>query len=233
MHRSVESRIVRLPDGRDLTGPALEKILHTIASYHRVLHVVKRRGHAADIVEALLDHGARDQSFFEREAELTAMAAALTSPSRTVTCVRDDEHNAWALHVDDRAFGYSRIDTLGAALVASAEYRALRRVLRRNRRAGAWPAPGRRRSAPGGRQGGRTRGRRRARGRRGRGRGRDASRLRPNWPSWRMSAPAAGPGGDGQGRSGRHHVARRLRGALPRRSAARVSRSTATRASAR
>ncbi len=125
VHRSVESRIVRLPDGSELTGPALEKVLHTIASYHRVLHVVKRRGHAADIVERLLDHGATDPSFFEREAELTAIAAELTSPTRTVTCVRDDEHNAWALHVDDRTFGYSRTDTLGAALVASAEYRAL------------------------------------------------------------------------------------------------------------
>ena len=125
VHRSVESRIVKLPDGRELTGQPLEKILHTIAGYQRVLHVVQRRGHAADIVESLLDHGARDQSFFEREAELTAMADALSTPSRTVTCVRDDEHNAWALHVDDRSFGYSRTDTLGGALVASAEYRAL------------------------------------------------------------------------------------------------------------
>jgi len=125
VHRSVESRVVTLPDGTELTGPALEKILHTIAGYQRVLRVVQRRGHAADIVEALLDHGARDQSFFEREAELTAMADALTSPSRTVSCVRDDEHNAWALHVDDRTFGYSRTDTLGGALVTSAEYRAL------------------------------------------------------------------------------------------------------------
>ncbi len=125
VHRSVESRIVRLPDGSEVTGQPLEQILHTIAGYQRVLHVVQRRGHAADIVEALLDHGARDASFFEREAELTAMAAALTTQTRTVTCVRDDEHNAWALHVDDRTFGYSRTDTLGGALVASAEYRAL------------------------------------------------------------------------------------------------------------
>ena len=125
VHRSVESRIVTLPDGRELTGQALEKILHTIAGYQRVLHVVQRRGHAADIVESLLDHGARDQSFFERQAELTAMAQALSTPSRTVTCVRDNEHNAWALHVDDRSFGYSRTDTVGSALVASADYRAL------------------------------------------------------------------------------------------------------------
>ncbi len=125
VHRSVESRVVRLPDGTELTGAPLEKILHTIAGYQRVLRVVQRRGHSADIVEALLDHGAHDQSFFEREAELALMAAALSSPMRTVTCVRDEEHSTWDLHVDDRSFGYSKTDTLGGALVASAEYRAL------------------------------------------------------------------------------------------------------------
>jgi len=125
VQRSVESRVVTLPDGTELTGPALEKVLHTIAGYQRVLHVVQRRGHAADIVEALLDHGAHDRTFFEREAELSAMATALSTPSRTVSCVRDEEHNAWALHVDDRSFGYPRTDTVGGALVATAEYRAL------------------------------------------------------------------------------------------------------------
>ena len=125
VHRSVESRVVRLPDGSELTGPTLEHVLHTIAGYQRVLKVVQRRGHAADIVEVLLDHGAHDQAFFEREAELMGIATALTTAMRVVSCVRDEEHNAWALHVDDRTFGYSRTDTLGGALVASAEYRAL------------------------------------------------------------------------------------------------------------
>ena len=125
VHRSVESRIVRLPDGSELTGPALERVLHTVASYQRVLRVVQRRGHAADIVERLLDHGAHDRAFFEREGELTAIATSLSTAARTVSCVRDEEHGAWALSVDDRSFGYSRTDTVGGALVASAEYRAL------------------------------------------------------------------------------------------------------------
>ena len=70
--------------------------------------------------------------------------------------MRDEEHNAWALQVDDRTFGYSRTDTLGGALVASAEYRALDAELRRDRRARARaPARWRRRAARG-RQGRRT-----------------------------------------------------------------------------
>jgi DNA gyrase subunit B len=125
VQRSVESRIVRLPDGQELAGDALERILHAIAGYQRVLRVVQRRGHAADIVEQLLDRGAHDASFFEREAELAELAAALTTTSRAVTVVRDAEHNSWALHVDDRSFGYPRLDTIGVAVVTSPEYRTL------------------------------------------------------------------------------------------------------------
>jgi DNA gyrase subunit B len=125
VQRSVESRIVRLPDGQELSGDALERILHAIAGYQRVLRAVQRRGHAADIVELLLDRGAHDASFFEREADLAALATELTTSSRTVSVVRDAEHNSWALHVDDRSFGYPRLDTIGVAVVTSPEYRTL------------------------------------------------------------------------------------------------------------
>ena len=125
VHRSVESRVVVLPDGTELTGPALERVLHTIAGYQRVLRSVQRRGHAADIVEALLDRGAHDATFFENEAAIAGLADSLSSPSRSVTAVRDEEHNCWALHVDDRTFGYSRLDTIGVSVVVSPEYRAL------------------------------------------------------------------------------------------------------------
>ena len=53
------------------------------------------------------------------------MAAALSTDARAVSCVRDAEHNTWALAVDDRSLGYPRTDTITGALIASAEYRAL------------------------------------------------------------------------------------------------------------
>ena len=64
VHRAVESRVARLDDGSEIFGPTLERMLHGIIGYQRVLRVVQRRGHAGDVVEALLDRGARDQSFF-------------------------------------------------------------------------------------------------------------------------------------------------------------------------
>ena len=125
VHRSVESRVVTLPDGTELTGQPLERVLHTIAGYQRVLRTVQRRGHASDIVERLLDEGAADASFFDDHDRLETLATGLTTSNRSVTAVRDDEHNTWALHVDDRSFGYSRLDTQGVELVTSPEFRML------------------------------------------------------------------------------------------------------------
>jgi DNA gyrase subunit B len=125
VHRAVESRVVHLADGSEIFGPTLERMLHGIIGYQRVLRVVQRRGHAGDIVAALLDHGARDVSFFSSQADVEALAAELTTPVRDVTAVHDAEHNAWLLHVDDRTTGYSRFDRMGVEFVTSGEYRTL------------------------------------------------------------------------------------------------------------
>ncbi len=125
VHRAVESRVARLDDGSEIFGPTLERMLHGIIGYQRVLRVVQRRGHAGDVVEALLDRGARDQSFFAIQADVEALAASLSTPIRDVTAEHDPEHNVWSLHVDDRTTGYSRIDRLGVEFVTSGEYRTL------------------------------------------------------------------------------------------------------------
>ena len=122
VHRAVESRLVKLADGAELSGEALEKALHGIIAYQRVLQVVQRRGHARDVVEALLDREVRDRSFFDSQAHVENLAAQLTTPLREVTAVRDEEHNTYALQVDDRSVGYSRVSTIGV------EFVALRRV---------------------------------------------------------------------------------------------------------
>ena len=39
--------------------------------------------------------------------------------------LRDEEHNAWTLKIDDRASGYSRTDLIGPEFVTSGEFRTL------------------------------------------------------------------------------------------------------------
>jgi DNA gyrase subunit B len=123
--RAVEGRVVKTADGRDISAAELEKLLHGLIAYRNVLSTVERRGHARDVVEALLDRDARGRAFFDSEAMLQGLADQLTTPVRDVTIFRDEEHNAWSLKVDDRASGYSRIDTLGPEFVASGEFRTL------------------------------------------------------------------------------------------------------------
>ena len=86
---------------------------------------VERRGHARDVVEALLDREARGRAFFDDQDALQNLANQLTTPIRDVTVVRDEEHNSWTLRIDDRATGYSRIDTIGPEFVTSGEFRTL------------------------------------------------------------------------------------------------------------
>ena len=125
VHRAVESRLVKLADGSELSSEALEKALHGIIAYQKVLQVVQRRGHARDVVEGLLDREVRDRTFFDSTPDVENLAAQLTTPQRDVTAVRDEEHNTHALRVDDRSIGYSRISTIGLEFVLSGEYRTL------------------------------------------------------------------------------------------------------------
>jgi DNA gyrase subunit B len=125
VHRAVESRLVKLADGQGLFGDELEKMLHRMMAYGKVMQVVERRGYARDVVEALLERDVRNKSFLENEAAMHDLAAQLTTPVREVTVGRDEEHNVWMLRVDDRSSGFPRILHIGADFIAAGDYRTL------------------------------------------------------------------------------------------------------------
>jgi DNA gyrase subunit B len=125
IRRAVESRVVAQADGVRLSGEALEKQVQRMIAYRRLLQQVSRRGHLPDVVSALLEAEARDKSFFDSRERLDVIAARLTIPARSVGVVRDDEHNSFALAIEDRSQGYTRRLQVGETFVASGEYRAL------------------------------------------------------------------------------------------------------------
>jgi DNA gyrase subunit B len=125
VHRAVESRVVRLADNQELFGDALERLLHRMMGYQKVMQAVERRGYARDVVEALLDRDVRNKSFFEAEADVQDVAAQLITPLRDVTVVRDEEHNAWMLRVEDRSSGYPRTVNAGVDFISASDYRTL------------------------------------------------------------------------------------------------------------
>jgi DNA gyrase subunit B len=125
IHRAVESRVAKMADGHDLLGETLERQLQRMIAYRKLLQIVTRRGNPPEIVTALLQLDARDKSFFEHREKLDVLAARMTTPVRTVSVSRDDEHNTYSLDVEDRSHGYPRVFHFGVEFVSSGEYRTL------------------------------------------------------------------------------------------------------------
>jgi DNA gyrase subunit B len=123
--RAAEARVVKIPSAKaEISGADLEKLLHKTMAQQKLLHMVERRGHPREIIEALLAAGA-DRDYFADRERLESLAAQLTTPTRTVTVQRDEEHNTHLLHVDDRSSGYPRQHSIGVEFVTAAEYRTL------------------------------------------------------------------------------------------------------------
>ena len=107
VRRAVESRVVKLADGSEMFGETLERQLQRMNAYRKLLQQVTRRGNPPEIVSALLEGDARDKTFFEQRDRLDVIAARMTTPTRTVSVTRDDEHNVFALQIEDRSPGLS------------------------------------------------------------------------------------------------------------------------------
>ena len=108
-----------------LEGEQLERTLHRVVTFRRLLDVVERIGPRRDVVLALLDQGARDRSFFADAPRVRELAAALTTPTRIANVAADEEHGGWLIEIEDRSNGYTRAATIGVAFIEGAEYRTL------------------------------------------------------------------------------------------------------------
>jgi DNA gyrase subunit B len=125
LKRAAEARVVRISGSQsEFSGADLEKLLQKMIAHQKFLHVVERRGHSREIVEALVAAGA-DKDYFADKDKLDELSRVLTTPVRTVTVRRDEEHNRFLLHVEDRSNGYPRQHTIGVDFVTTAEYRTL------------------------------------------------------------------------------------------------------------
>jgi DNA gyrase subunit B len=125
LRRAAEARVVKIPASQsEFSGTDLEKLLQKMIAHQKFLHVVERRGHPREIVEALVAAGA-DKEYFADKDKLDELSRMLTTPVRTVTVQRDEEHNRFLLHVEDRSNGYPRQHTIGVDFVTAAEYRTL------------------------------------------------------------------------------------------------------------
>jgi DNA gyrase subunit B len=125
MKRAVESRVVVLPDGTEMSGEQLEHRLERLIAFRKLLQIVERRGPSREVVLGLLERDAKDKAFFADRARVDALAAALTTTTRTVAVQPDEEHQAFALAIEDRSGGYPRHHRIDQDFVTTGEFRTL------------------------------------------------------------------------------------------------------------
>jgi DNA gyrase subunit B len=126
IRRAVESRVVVLPDGTEVSGPELERKLQRLMQFRKYLQVVERRGPSRDVIIALLDRGVRgDKTFFADEEKVRAFAESLHAPKRSATVQPDEEHQAHAIAIEDRRGGYPRHHRIDLDFVSTSEFRTL------------------------------------------------------------------------------------------------------------
>jgi DNA gyrase subunit B len=124
IHRAAESRAVKL-NGREISGAALESLLHRLMTYRKYLRLVQRRGHVREAIEVLLESDAHDKSFFDSRERLDALAGRLTTPTSVVTVQPDEENKSFSLSIEDRSNGYARHNTISLDFVTAPDYRTL------------------------------------------------------------------------------------------------------------
>jgi len=125
MKRAVESRVVVLPDGTEMSGEQLEHRLERLIAFRKLLQIVERRGPSREVVLGVLERDARDRAFFADRVKMDSLAAALSTPARTVTVQEDEEHQAFALAIEDRTGGYPRHHRIDQDFVTTGEFRTL------------------------------------------------------------------------------------------------------------
>ena len=126
IRRAVESRLVALPDGTEMSGVELETRLEKLIQFRKYLQVVERRGPTRDVIIGLLDIGVRgDKTFFTDRDRVQAFADSLTTPTRSASVQPDEEHQAHSIVIEDRAGGYPKHHRLDLDFTTTSEFRTL------------------------------------------------------------------------------------------------------------
>jgi len=126
IRRAVESRVVVLPDGSEISGTELEQKLEKLIQFRKYLQVIERRGPTRDVVIALLERGARgDKMFFGDREKVQAFADSLMTANRSASVHPDEEHQAHSVVIEDRSGGYPRHHRVDLDFVTTSEFRTI------------------------------------------------------------------------------------------------------------
>ena len=118
-------RAVKLPDGTELASEELERKLHKMIAFRKYLQIVERRLPVARSRSRPPRARRARQGVLLGSRAVDGLAAALEEPQRTVSVQSDEEHQAFALAIEDRSAGYTRHYRIDLDFVTTVEFRTL------------------------------------------------------------------------------------------------------------
>jgi DNA gyrase subunit B len=125
MERAVEGRRVRLPDGREVDGARLVRLLEKLVDYGRLIAHVERRGTPRRLAELLLKGEVKDAEVFTNKERLLELIRPLRGAGADVVLEKDEEHGVFEVVLQYDLNGQAREVRLGDDFVSSPEYKAL------------------------------------------------------------------------------------------------------------
>jgi DNA gyrase subunit B len=125
MERAVENRKVRLPDGREVEGARLIRLLEKLVAYGKLIEHVERRGTPRRLAELLLRGEVKDAEAFTDKNRLLELIRPLRDTGADVVLEKDEEHGVFEVVLQQEVNGQMRQLRLGDDFVSSPEYKAL------------------------------------------------------------------------------------------------------------
>jgi DNA gyrase subunit B len=125
MERAVENRRVRLPDGREIDGARLVRLLERLVAYGKLIEHVERRGTPRRLAELLLAGEVKDAEAFSDKPRLLELIRPLRGSGADVVLEKDEEHGVFEVVLQHEVNGVPKSVRLGHDFVSSPEYKAL------------------------------------------------------------------------------------------------------------
>ena len=125
MERAVEGRKVRLPDGREIEGSRLVRLLERLVSYGKLMAHIERRGIPGRLAELLLKGEVKDVEVFTNKERLLELISPLRASGADVVLEKDEEHGVFEVVLQHELNGQVREVRLDDDFVSSPEYKAL------------------------------------------------------------------------------------------------------------
>ena len=125
MQRAVEKRKVRLPNGNEIEGPRLVRLLDRMVGYSKLLAMVEKKGTPRDLVELLLRGRVKESEAFTDLTRLQELIRPLRTSGKDIVLEKDEEHGLFEIVLQTGVNGAQREARVGDAFVSAPEYKAL------------------------------------------------------------------------------------------------------------